>query len=169
MAGFTSDFSFILLDGAIETTEQRLRGKRRRRHEGIRVRIRCLSHHDRLSLDIRLLLRTKTGLSRQVSRTTWRGLQTQMGEVEIRACLVAGGHCFLQAFARVVAVEDYAVDGDCEDFDYYFDGGADEGPLLGRGVLVFALWGEFELGFRVRCWMAIVVVAVRTAKTSTTR
>jgi len=77
------EISFILLDDAIETAKQWLRREWGRRHEGIRICIQRLSHHDRLSFDVRLLLLAKSRLSRQVSRTTWRRLQTQMGEVEI--------------------------------------------------------------------------------------
>jgi len=58
------------------------------------------------------------------------GLHLELGEVEIRAGAVAGGHGLSQTALGVVAVECDAVDGDSDDFDDDFYNAADQGPVL---------------------------------------
>jgi hypothetical protein len=66
-------------------------------------------------------------------------LGAELGEVEVGAGFVAVVHCLAELALGVVAVEDYAVDGDGDGFDDDFDDAADDGPGLGGG-LVGWLW-----------------------------
>jgi hypothetical protein len=58
------------------------------------------------------------------------GLRAELGEVEIGAGAVTHGHGLAELALGPEAVEDDAVDGDNEDFDYDFDDAAYEGPIL---------------------------------------
>jgi len=60
----------------------------------------------------------------------WSGLGAKLSKVEIGAGLVADSHGLAELALGVEAVEDDAVNCDCEDFDYHFDDAADEGPVL---------------------------------------
>ena len=62
------------------------------------------------------------------------GLRAQLGEVEVGAGFVAGGHGLAELVFGVEAVEDDGVDGNGDDFDDDFDDGAEEGPVLGIRV-----------------------------------
>lgn len=53
-----------------------------------------------------------------------------MREVEVGTRFVADVHGFAELALRVVAVEDDAVDGDCDGFDDDFNDAADERPRL---------------------------------------
>ena len=63
----------------------------------------------------------------------WRGLDAELGQVEIRTSLVAGVHGLVQPSLGVEAVEDNGVDGDSNDFDNDFDESAYKRPVLYPG------------------------------------
>lgn len=58
------------------------------------------------------------------------GLQTQLGEVQIRSGLVTSVHGLHQAALSPEAVGDDAVNEEHENFDDDFDDGTDEAPVL---------------------------------------
>lgn len=60
----------------------------------------------------------------------WRGLGAQLCEVEIGAGAVADVHGLAELALAVEAVEDDAVDDDCDGFYDDFDDAADERPIL---------------------------------------
>lgn len=57
-------------------------------------------------------------------------MRAQLREVEVGTRFVADVHGFAELALRVVAVEDDAVDGDCDGFDDDFNDAADERPRL---------------------------------------
>ena len=73
------------------------------------------------------------GLASDVGIVPWgvgRGLGFELGEVEVRACLVAGVHGLPEFVLRVEAVEDDGVNSDGDEFDNDLDDAADQTPVL---------------------------------------
>ena len=57
-------------------------------------------------------------------------LAAKLGEVKVRAGAVPEIHRFVEPTFRIEAVEDNAVDGNCDYLDDDFNKGADERPVL---------------------------------------
>jgi hypothetical protein len=61
------------------------------------------------------MLRVRRG-ERAETRSVWRGLTSELGEVEIGACTITDVHGLPQTLLRVVSVENHAVKQDCDAF-----------------------------------------------------